>query len=168
MKNKMTITELKQYIISEANKLMKVEVLKEEKNIIVGKLEKLNETRLDYFDDLPGGKPSTLSDEESSSLKHWMGVYEEQGVFNLYIEHEYVSRDYEGEYIDTEKDYFNTISASSDIEDIKKFWRRIYELSEQNNDLTKFKFESVSCGIYEEFKTYPELTDAVAKCFYKK
>lgn len=165
---KMTTSQLQQYIIAEANKLMKAEVLKEEKVKIVGQLNKLDETRLDYFDDLPGGKPSTLSDEESSDLKHWMGVYEEQGMFSLYIEHEYVSADYEGQYVDTEKDYYNKISISSDVEEVKKFWRRIYELAEQNNDLTKFKFESVSCNIHEEFRTYQELTDAVGKCFYKK
>lgn len=43
MKNKMTITELKQYIIAESKKLMKAEMLKEEKKRIVGQLKKLDE-----------------------------------------------------------------------------------------------------------------------------
>lgn len=43
MKNKMTISELKQYVISEAQKLMKAEMLKEERAVIISQLKKLNE-----------------------------------------------------------------------------------------------------------------------------
>ena len=43
MKNKMTTTELKQYIVTEAKKLMKAEMLKEEKKRIVGVLKRLDE-----------------------------------------------------------------------------------------------------------------------------
>ena len=43
MKAKMTISELKKYIISEATKLIKKEVLKEEKSKIIGQLNMLNE-----------------------------------------------------------------------------------------------------------------------------
>lgn len=43
MKNKITTTELKQYIVAEAKKLMKAEMLKEEKSKIVSEIKRLNE-----------------------------------------------------------------------------------------------------------------------------
>lgn len=148
----MTKNDLRSYIISEVKKLIKSELLKE--------------TRLDYMDDLIGGKPSTLPDEASEDLKHWLGIYEESGEFQLYEEFQYVAKDYEGEYIDTEKNYYNKINSNSDIEEVKKFFRRIYELSSANPDYNKFKLESSSCGINKEFGTFQELTDAVGSCFF--
>lgn len=43
MKKNFTIKEFKQYVISEAKKLHKIEILKEEKNIIETQLSILNE-----------------------------------------------------------------------------------------------------------------------------
>ena len=69
MKNKMTITELKQYIIIEAKKLMKVEILKEEKAKIIGQLNKLDEneeTKLYKFKVKHDNGSSTIKTNGSS------------------------------------------------------------------------------------------------------
>ena len=153
MNKKMTKQDLVNYIISEANKLVNKTIVKE--------------TRLDYMDDLIGGKPSSLPDEETRNLKSWLCIYEENGEFSLYEKYQYVAKDYEGEYIDTENNYYNKINKDSDIEEIKKFFRRIYELASAHPDYAKFKLESVSCGVHEEFDTFQELTDAAGKCIFK-
>lgn len=48
---KMTPTQLKQYVIAEAKKLVKVEMLKEEKAKILGQLKKLNENEISQVND---------------------------------------------------------------------------------------------------------------------
>ena len=61
MKNKMTTTELKQYVIAEATKLMKKEVLKERKETIDKELKLLSE---DYLPKVPSSEEfeETLND----------------------------------------------------------------------------------------------------------
>lgn len=70
MKNKMTTTELKQYVIAEAQKLVKTEMLKEERRVIIGQLKKLDENIFNTA--MMGGilsNPSTRNEEDRNAKK---------------------------------------------------------------------------------------------------
>lgn len=82
MKNKMTISEFRQYIIAEAKKLLKIEVLKEEKNKIENKLSILNECvpptydkngNPNYIAGAPLMSPETLAKVRAEMLKKASG-----------------------------------------------------------------------------------------------
>lgn len=67
MKKKFTIEEFKQYVISEAKKLHKVEVLKEEKKIIETQLSLLNECVPPTYD--KDGNPNYIAGAPLMSLE---------------------------------------------------------------------------------------------------
>ena len=82
MKKKFTINEFKQYVISEAKKLQKIEVLKEEKKTIETKLSILNECvpptydkdgNASYLAGAPLMSPETLQKVRQEMLKKATG-----------------------------------------------------------------------------------------------
>ena len=82
MKNKMTINEFKNYVISEATKLYKIEVLKEEKQKIEKELSVLNECvpptydkngNPDYIAGAPLMSSETLAKVRAEMLKKAAG-----------------------------------------------------------------------------------------------
>ena len=161
---------MKKIILSESDK--KKIISEKEKAIIenfaktFNKIKRIDETRLDYFDDLPNGKPSTL-DIDKDDLKQWLCIYEENGDFQLYRKEQYISKDYEGEYVDTENHYIISININSSIDDVKKVLRLIQETAIKLK-FNGFIFESVNCDKFEEFKTFEELTNAFSDCFFSQ
>src|ERR1035437_8890999 len=73
---KMTAIELKQYVIAESKKLMKAEMLKEEKNSIIGQLKRLDENEF-------GGDFDTNSREVEYGVNPESEEFILQGIYTV-------------------------------------------------------------------------------------